>query len=219
MKPKSSLKRRAPMRRPPIKFIVFTEGKNTEPEYIEALQKLYDKTIIEIDAKKASGVPKTIAAKAIDFAKSAGLTKRGRRKLDSFEANDQVWVMFDRDEHVKVKESIDNCTANQIGVAYSNPCFELWLILHFGDFDKAVDHHKVQDELKALCSDYSTRGGKTAKCEKFIAKHLEAEKRAANMVKRRSDEGAELSAPWTTVFRFTEAVRTAAQSCEDQSIS
>lgn len=210
MRPKSSLKRRGPTRRPPVKFIVFTEGKNTEPDYLQALQALYDRTIIEIDPRKAAGVPKTIAARALEYAKESGLTKRGRKKLDSFEANDQVWVMFDRDEHPKVKESIDLCVANNIGVAYTNPCFELWLILHFNDFDKVLDHHKVQDEFRAVCSDYSTRGGKTAKCEKFIANHREAEKRAAKMVERRLSEGAELGAPWTTVHHFTESVRRAA---------
>ncbi|MFF7022591.1 RloB domain-containing protein [Streptomyces klenkii] len=43
---------------------------------------------------------------------------------------DQVWCVFDVD-HFEVACAIDRARREGIRVAVSNPCFELWLILHF----------------------------------------------------------------------------------------
>jgi hypothetical protein len=44
---------------------------------------------------------------------------------------DEVWCVFDVDEHPKLAEARDQANANGIQLAVSNPCFELWLLLHF----------------------------------------------------------------------------------------
>lgn len=204
-----SLRRRPASVSPPVKFTIFSEGKNTEPEYFDAIDQSIKGALVSLQVVKAAGAPKTIAAKALGFRKK----RRGR--ISSFEEKDQIWVVFDRDEHDAVNESIDNLTTNSIGVAFTNPCFELWLILHIEDFDSPIDRHAIQKHLESICADYSTRQGKKPDCKKFMDRIEVAEGRAAKMNKRRSREGAERQAPWTTVHELTKAIREAATPTKD----
>ena len=83
---------------PKRRFILFCEGKNTEPAYFRAIERVCTSAQIEVQVEPAAGVPYTIAEKAVARAKSAGLAPRSRR-VNSFEESDQVWAVFDRDEH------------------------------------------------------------------------------------------------------------------------
>ena len=58
--------------------------------------------------------------------------------------------MFDRDEHPHFDAAVELCKAHHIGVGRSNPCFELWLILHERDYDRYDHRHAAQAQLKAL---------------------------------------------------------------------
>lgn len=44
---------------------------------------------------------------------------------------DEVWCVFDVDEFQDVQRAVDMAREEGIETAVSNPCFELWLILHF----------------------------------------------------------------------------------------
>ena len=49
---------------------------------------------------------------------------------------DEFWCVFDVEwprNHPGLGEAIKQARENQIRLAVSNPCFELWLILHFQD--------------------------------------------------------------------------------------
>ena len=109
----SNLRRSRPNREPKRRFTLFCEGANTEVEYFEAIRRVYSSTFIECEIYGGEGVPYTIAEKAIEQAKSLGLTRRNRRRKDSYEENDQVWAVFDRDDHPRFEEAVANCeTAN-----------------------------------------------------------------------------------------------------------
>lgn len=45
---------------------------------------------------------------------------------------DEVWCVFDVDEFQDLPSALSLAETAGIEVAVSNPCFELWLILHFG---------------------------------------------------------------------------------------
>lgn len=45
---------------------------------------------------------------------------------------DEVWCVFDVDEFQDVPRAVWQASEAGIEVAVSNPCFELWLVLHFG---------------------------------------------------------------------------------------
>lgn len=55
------------------------------------------------------------------------------RKTEKKMGNDfeSIWVVFDRDRFGQFESGIDQARANQVQVAWSVPCFEYWLVLHF----------------------------------------------------------------------------------------
>lgn len=198
-------------REPKRRFILFCEGGNTEPEYFSAIERCFDSALISIKKHSAVGVPMTIARKAVEFAKEEGLLRSSRRRRSSFEEKDEVWAVFDRDEHDKYSEAVNLCETHDIGVARSNPCFELWLILHETDFDRPDDRHAVQKKLSRLRSEYDKRGNKTPDCNDMVSRVMEAEERADQMLSRRREEGIPYGCPSTTVGELTKSIRKAAQ--------
>lgn len=206
MRKARSLKRAAPSRLPKRKFIIFSEGKNTEPDYFRALERDLIGALLDLEIVGAAGTPMTIAEKACE---RLSTMKRRGRKQSSFEEGDQVWAVFDRDEHPRVSEAIERCRVSGIGLAFSDPCFEVWLILHFRDFDRPDDRHQVQAALSKECSGYDPSGRKTDDFSKIMTELVRAEERAEKQLARREKESETPSRPFTTVFRLTKAIRKA----------
>lgn len=205
------LRRRQFVREPKRKFMVFCEGENTEPAYFRALQKACSATLIELELIGAAGVPFTIATRAVKSAKAAGLGRNKRKARNSFERHDEVWAVFDRDNHEKYLEAVQKCEAGGVGVCRSNPCFELWLILHEQDYEKPGGRHQVQDDFAKLRPEYGKAGRKLPDCSEMVARVEIAEARAERQLQRREREGAAFGDPSTTVFELTRAIRKAAE--------
>ncbi|ALC12948.1 RloB family protein [Sphingopyxis sp. 113P3] len=175
MRQRRSLRRATPKRAPKKKFIIYSEGKNTEPQYFQAVRRNLLGALVDLEVIDAAGVPMTIAEKACERATTM---RRGRGRRSSFEEGDQVWAVFDRDEHPKVPEAIEKCHASSVQVAFSDPCFEVWLLLHFDNFDRPDDRRQVQAALAKICDDYDPKGKKSADFSKLMPKVEDAEKRA-----------------------------------------
>jgi len=203
------IQRRKPSRDPKVRFTLFCEGKNTEPKYFSAIQKVFTDTLISIESHPGAGVPITIAQKALKFAESKGLIKSNRRPRNSFEKQDEVWAVFDRDEHEKYEEAVRLCENNGIGVARSNPCFEVWLILHEEDYDRPDDRHQVQETLQQLRPEYNKTGAKIPNYAEMVCRVHDAEKRAQDQLRRREQEWQPHGRPSTTVGPLTKAIRDA----------
>jgi len=201
MRQSRPLNRRVPTRAAKRKFTIFTEGKNTEPDYFKAIRSELFGALVDIEIVGAVGAPMTIANKAA--------TARRRARRSSFEEDDEVWAVFDRDEHPSVSEAIQRCEASKVGVAFYDPCFELWLILHHRDYDAPDDRHQVQAELAKILGDYDAKGSKTTDCKKLMPYVSDAEDRAEKQRVRREKEGDPPGRPFTTVFKLTRAMRAA----------
>lgn len=206
------LRRRAARREPKRRFILFCEGKKTEPVYFSAVGRLYSDALVSIEINEAVGVPYTIAEKAVGQAKLLGLTKRSRRKKNSFEEADEVWAVFDRDNHPNFDNAVTLCENNGIRIARSNPCFELWLVLHEQEFDRPDSRHAVQEKLEGLRPEYDKDGAKIADCDDLVTRVKEAESRGEVLLRRREEERDAYGNPSTTVGRLTRAIREAHQA-------
>ena len=205
----TSLRRRRARREPRARFVLFCEGKNTEPAYFAALKHACSSTLVAITVVPAVGVPYTIAERAVDYAKSTGLDLRTRRRRDSFEESDQVWAVFDRDTHPRFKDAITLCGRYGIRVAYSNPCFELWLLLHEMHHRRYEDCDEIQSILGNLRPEYDKNGRKIANCKDLIGRVNQAEERAMELWQRRQQADDRYGNPSTTVGRLTRAIRIA----------
>ena len=192
--------RRAPYRR----FTLFCEGQNTESAYFRALQAKFPGTMVDITIVPAAGVPMTIAQKA------TGQKIASRRKKDSYEKNDEIWAVFDRDTHPNHTKAVDLCESHGVGVARSDPCFEVWLILHRQEYDKFGSSDDAQRFLQGLCPEYDRRRQKTPDCHRLLGQLTEAEHRAERQLAARAEEGKAFGPPSTTVFHLTRAIAEAA---------
>lgn len=189
------LRRRGPRRETPPRFFLVCEGRNTEPGYFKALGLIFPRVRIEIEA--GAGDPFAIAEKC------------ARRSREA-ERRDRVWAVFDRDTHERFQEALDVCREDGAGVARSNPCFEVWLILHDAEeYDAPRDSRAVQADLARLRPDYDRGGAKTLDFGDLVERVEEAEARAETGLRRREDEGDPYGNPSTTVGRLTREIRKA----------
>lgn len=205
------LKRRRAIREPKRRFIIFCEGKNTEPAYFRALQRVHRDALVEIETIADAGVAYTLCEAAKAKARELGLAGRSRRALNSFEERDEVWAVFDRDGHPRFIEAVTLCRQSGVGVARSNPCFELWLILHCEDYDKMDDSRSVQVHFQNLRPEYDRKGAKIPNCDDLIKCIEIAEKRAEVQLQRRLAEGNRYDQPSTTVGLLTRAIKEASE--------
>ena len=202
------LRRRLHDREPKQRFVLFCEGAKTEPAYFDAIRRAYPNTLIEVHG--GVGVPMTVAQQAADYAKENGLARGSQKRKYSFETNDQVWAVFDRDVHPQFKEAVELCERNGVGAAWSNPCFELWLILHEDDYGKPGTHQHVQKALEALRPEYDRHGAKIPNCDDMVGRVEDAERRGAMLLREREKDGSTpFGNPSTTVGQLTRAIREA----------
>jgi hypothetical protein len=110
--------------------LVVCEGEVTEPRYIESFRAAQGSASVRVRIESPGGDPRALVERAVTLRDAAAAD--ARRAGDANLAYDEVWCVFDVDQHAH----FDACKLAQeqgILVAHSNPCFELWLFLHFGD--------------------------------------------------------------------------------------
>lgn len=196
-----SLKRPVKTRLKKKKIFLFCEGKNTEPQYFKAYERYVQSSVVELITETKRGVPKTLLELALE--RQAEISKRSYIRENG--KNDQVWLAFDRDDHDDVPQVLSACEANGISVAFSNPCIEVWLILHSEDYDKDEHRKLTQKHCAKVCVGYDAKKGKVPDFSDLLQRVRDAEHRAIDMERRRYKDGS--PAPLTTAYKLTMAIR------------
>ena len=195
--------RRAPVKGPATIITVFTEGEKTEPGYLEAFKKIHvelfvKRSIFDLKIISGVGVPMTIVNRAIQELENL---------QGPFSGNDSVWAMFDRDKHPEFEEAKTKARNKGVHLAVSNPCFEIWGIYHYRDWQGPMERHQCQNELEQLCPSYDKKCGKTFVDKDAIkGKYSDAIKRAEKSLKSREDEGDPEGNPSTSVHYLMEEI-------------
>ena len=127
------------------------------------------------------------------------LLKKCRRSPDSFDACFRVWAVFDRDEHPQVREAIDYALSHGVDIAYSNPCFELWPLLHIEDYGSQDGRHAVQKKLEAKMPGYNHEDQAIIDFPQIENNFQVAYERAKRLQDSREKEGDKIGCPVTTV--------------------
>ena len=158
-------------------FYLFCEGIKTEPDYFHALKNsLTPKSNVNLKFPFGGAVPYEVAKRAIKFKNS---NSQSQRRVSSFNKNDQVWAVFDRDQHPNFDETVRLCRENDVPVGRSNPCFEVWLILHLEDYGAQDNSREVKKRFNKLLRDEKI----SQKHDRYreLVKHVEdAERRQLN---------------------------------------
>ena len=190
---------------PKSRFVVFCEGQNTEPRYFFAIRRAFEGAVLEV--RPGIGVPLTVASMAVEHLKTNGSGRRRRRGRSAFEARDEVWAVFDRDQHPNFDAAVRICEQNGVHIGLSNPCFELWLVLHHQDHNRPESTSGIQSILSKLHPEYDRHRAKTLDFDSLVARVGEAEQRAMRQLDLRAKVGDRYGNPSTRVGSLTLAIR------------
>lgn len=117
--------------------LIVCEDENTEPAYFKQFEDLFEDLLPE----------ETVYVKRVGTGRNslgvvnAAITERTRiYEENNHREIDETWVVFDKDDldkslgnRLNFESALTLSKERDIHVAYSNECFELWLLLHFND--------------------------------------------------------------------------------------
>ena len=136
-KPSGRRPRRQLVPRSPLHVVqVLTEGTVTEPRYLTHWARL-NRNNVHVRISDRGMTPDALVRRATEHVR----TGRPRRGLPDF---DEIWCVFDVDQHPNVPQAVHNAGQNGIEVVVSNPCFELWLVLHSQEQTAHIHRHDAQ---------------------------------------------------------------------------
>jgi hypothetical protein len=194
------LRRQAAFRTPKRTFLVFCEGERTESDYLKALKREpavreVASVDIQIDKDSYGSAPLTLVKAAVEARERAG------GELD------EVWCIFDVEQpqnHPNLREAVSLAGENDVRVAVSNPCFEFWLALHFGEHSRPL---KTTEAIR-LRQAYDKRNDKGLDGSQYMPLRNDAARRAKALGVRHEGNGTEFpnNNPSSGMHRFLESV-------------
>lgn len=103
------------------RLLVVCGARVTESTYLRGLKTHSANPAVALRVMERPCAPSQLIAYTADF--------RDQSKEDF----DEAWCVFDIDEFRDVPRAVSDALRQDVEVAISNPCFELWLLLHFAD--------------------------------------------------------------------------------------
>jgi hypothetical protein len=183
------------------RILIVCEGTATEPTYLAALIREFRATSAEVVIDDKGGVPKTLVERAVTEKRSAEAASR--REKDPYLRYEEVWCVYDVDEHPNLNDARQQADANGIRLAISNPSFELWLLLHFQEQQAYIERAAAH----RCCSTHMPGYVKRAEFRR-LAPHVQlAEQRALALEARNESAGQPGANPSTGVVHLSTRLR------------
>ena len=158
-----------------MRFLVFCEGAVTERGYFEFVRTVLRGSLIQLEVSKERGDPLRLVQQAVRTRDDAA--DRARRLRDDNVRFDSVWCVVDVDEHPRLEEAVALAKQEKINMAISNPCFELWCLLHFADQTAHLTCQEATTRLRLYIPDY----GKDLDCRRLEGRYEAARDRAMQL--------------------------------------
>jgi hypothetical protein len=187
-------------------LLIICEGRVTEPSYFRGLKSEEQVRAVEVIVDDEGGTPKTLVERAARRMKAARRAAKGAR--DQNLRYDEIWCVFDVDEHPKLNDANQQAKANNISIAASNPCFELWLLLHFRDQRAWIHRHDAQ----RACTDFIRDFEKEINFSEIRERVEDAIKRAIELQRWQESRGCPDDNPSTNVYRLVQRLKELSKS-------
>ena len=195
-------RRRTTPQRERRQILVFVEGARTEDGYLKHWGRRHRGQVI-VNVHERHGTPLQL----VDWAVSAQRREVYEARHGRGSPHDEIWCVFDQDEHPKVDEAIARAEQHGIQVALSNPCIELWFILHYEDQTGHIGAGKAKKRALELtgCKETLTE---TA-LKDLEARHDQAAMRAKALENKHEGDGSPpRHNPSSEIWRLVERIRT-----------
>lgn len=161
-----SIARQTGYRKPRVRILLICEGKKTEPQYFDELRIEYHHPEIEVCALHGDCTdPLNLVSLGCEQFLRGGDNGHGIQKPPR--VFDEIYILFDRDEHPSYEEAIkkaqelnsslynDYKKPVRFEALPSNPCFELWLVLHYKDIFHLPSRNELFEDLKKRWNGYN----------------------------------------------------------------
>lgn len=196
-----------PKKRPKPTILIICEGETTEPKYFEDFKTKCENSLVEVEAIGIGGAPETVVSKAIEELQER--QKLARKSGNSFELEIEVWAAFDRDDipMSKIRSAIALAERNNVSVAFSNPCFEVWGLMHYSAYAKPGHQSECHKALKKVLPGYCHQDNPILDLNELTPRYEAAVKNAKISLIEREKDGEKIGDPSTTVFLLTEQIK------------
>ncbi len=146
-----------PLRQPAPRILLVCEGEKTEPLYFRDMVNAWDIGNQVKIARNDGFSPDRIVAQADE------LYAQAKQEGDGF---DDIYCVFDRDAHEHFNAAINRlhtlkANGRPLNAVVSVPCFEFWLLLHFGYTEKPYSSTGNKSVGNAVVSDLKKKPGFT----------------------------------------------------------
>jgi hypothetical protein len=193
--------RRDPQQKPRLQLLVFTEGQVTEVNYLTHLHREV-REFVTVTIDPYHGGPLQLVERAVDAKKKdLKVERKGKGR-----ARDGYWCLFDTDEHPNLDQALDLAAAHDIGVGLSNPCLELWFLLHYADQTAFLTRHEAQKTWAGICGEKGKAVGPKMVSE-LMERFDDARSRAEALdTKHKLDDSPPASNPSSSVWRLVDRI-------------
>lgn len=182
---------------------IFCEGK-TEKDYIEKFTKNIKTHNLIINTIGRVGVPLTVVRSGVQ--KSDELKLECKRDKIKFSDYYRVYCLSDVDEHPNISEAKVLAVQNGIYFILSNPCFELWGLLHYHRQDAFIHRHALQRELSRRMNGYHHDKNPLFDQNEIKDLYGTAKTNSETIRKWRKEQGNEGGNPSTSVDELMEVI-------------
>lgn len=200
-----SLRRPLGTRQPKKRVVVVCEGSKTEPNYFAALTPIAKEALIEVTVvDEPATSPKQLVDAACKLLKDS--RNYARKSKDENAKVDEVWCVHDVDEHHGLKEARQRALDNGVNLAISNPCIEIWFLLHFQDTKGYLHRHEAMRRLRQEVPNYE-KG--RMDLQPFLGKYAIARDRAQNLERKHEGDLTPFPEdnPMSGVWRIVDSIR------------
>lgn len=125
----------------PRKVFIFTEDSVKEQKYFRDFIEYYNipqAKVKIIDRGSTHSSPQSVINYVIDFQKSI------RQNEPDISENYVYWLVLDTDRwKANLAKAVTDAFQRNYDLAQSNPCFEIWLLLHYDDADSVKENESV----------------------------------------------------------------------------
>ncbi len=127
-----------------------------------------------------------------------------RREGDRNALYDEVWCVIDVDRHARLRQACQRAEQAGIHMAVSNPCFELWLLLHFAAHTAPVANSR---DLEKEVRKHLPRYDKHVECAELEESYEIARHRARGLEKMHLADGHKNGNPSTDVWKLVDSLK------------